>query len=602
MPNYTEKVLCKTIDRYLKENNSAYDILDDLSNMDALQSLTEEEYNKVTHHLNLELLDIDKFVKVNKLQPISNPVMYTKDNIPSDDGLLSNKIFGVTVDDRSGIFAYIDLHGYYIDPLIYKTWSRMDKNITAIVSRADTFSLDPRGYIVQDPNGSTGVDFLRKNIDKIKFKDSDSTSVRRDLKVKYLDINRHKMFINKYPVIPPFYRDTNSGTNKKVVGVNEINHLYQQLIIISNSMMQTQEYGFDLSGPNALRMQETLTTVYDWFSGTNSKNLQNPNTSGISGKMGVLRRASMSKTSDYAARLVISAPQLKVDNPSEMMANFEYTELPLSAAIACFEPFVQFNVRRFFENEFVGKNLYTVYDKKGNELHLTPKDPLVVFSDENIKTQMDQFIKGYTNRFIPIQVPMEENNNVYYMTFKGRFEEYNAANPVSHDIPESIYNRPLTWLDVLYVATVEATKDKMILITRYPVDTRSNEISTKCTITSTKDTEPMYYNNIYYKYYPKIDKNLIGTNTSNLFIDTMSMSNLYLSGMGADYDGDTICVRGVFTNEANDELKKFVKEKKNFIGLGGNNMRSAGKDTIQSLYSLTKVLSEDESKLSQPTY
>ena len=157
-------------------------------------------------------------------------------------------------------------------------------------------------------------------------------------------------------------------------------------------MMQTQEYGFDLSGPNALRMQETLTTIYDWFSGTNSKNLQNPNTSGISGKMGVLRRASMSKTSDYAARLVISAPQLKVDNPSEMMANFEYTELPLSAAIACFEPSGQFNVRRLFENEFVGKNLYTVYDKKGNELHLTPKDPLVVFSAENIKTQMDQFI------------------------------------------------------------------------------------------------------------------------------------------------------------------------------------------------------------------
>ena len=90
---------------FLKDNA---EILDDLSNMDALQSLTEEEYNKVTHHLNLELLDIDRFVKVNKLQPISNPVMYTKDNIPSDDGLLSNKIFGVTVDDRSGIFAYID--------------------------------------------------------------------------------------------------------------------------------------------------------------------------------------------------------------------------------------------------------------------------------------------------------------------------------------------------------------------------------------------------------------------------------------------------------------------------------------------------------------
>lgn len=601
MPKTVDNIICNMIDKCKDDSYSTENLLDILTDMDSVQSLSEGEYNNVVHHLNLEMLDIDRFVKVNNLQPITNPVIYSRDNIPSDDGLLSNKIFGVTVDDRSGIFGYIDLNGWYIDPLCYKTWSRIDKNIKSIVSREDTYSLDSKGYIIQDPKGSTGVDFLRKNIDKIKFKDSDSTSVRRDLKVKYLDINRHNMFINKYPVIPPFYRDSNTGNNKKVIGVNEINHLYQQIIIISNSLSKSQEYGFDLSGPTALRLQESLVSIYDWFCGTNNKNLQQVNTAGISGKMGVLRRASMSKTSDYAARLVITAPELKVDNPNEMMATFEHTELPLSAAIACFQPFVQFNVRRFFENEFLGKNQYTVYDKNVKELQLTPKDPLITFSDERIKKEMDQFIHGYTNRFIPIEVPVEENKNTYYMTFKGMNEQY-SPDATTHDIPENIYRRPLTWLDVLYVATVEATKDKMILITRYPVDTRTNEISTKCVITSTKDTEPMYYNNTYYKYYPKITIKDIGTNTSNMFIDTLSMSNLYLDGLGGDYDGDTICVRGVFTDEANEELKNFVKEKKNFIGLGGSNLRKAGKDTIQSLYSFTKILPEDNSKITEPKF
>lgn len=598
----TENIIDR-IDKYLAENGDMHNLLDTLDNSKEIQNLSEAEYNKVVHHLSLEMLDIDKFIKVNGLQPITNPVIYTRNNIPSEDGLLSNKIFGVTMDDRSGIFAYIDLHGWYLDPLCYKTWSRIDKNIKSIVARDDTFSLDNKGYIVQDPEGSTGVEFLKKNIDKIKFKDSTSDSVRRDLKVKYLDINRHKMFINKYPVIPPFYRDTNSGSNnKKVVGVNEINHLYQQLIIIGDSLTATQEYGFDLSGPTSLRMQDTLVTIYDWFCGTNNANLQETNSSGLSGKMGVIRRASMSKTSDFAARLVITAPELKVDSPKDMKASFEYTELPLSAAIACFEPFIQFNVRRFFENEFVGINTYTTYDKNLVRHEYTPKDPLILFSDDRIKKEMDQYISGYANRIIPITMKVEENDKDYYMTFTGRYEEYNKGNPASHDIPEQIYARPLTWLDVLYQAAVEATKDKMILITRYPVDTRTNEIATKCIITSTKETEPMYIGNTYYKYYPKIRKDQIGMNTSNMFIDTMNMSNLYLEGLGGDYDGDTICVRGVFTDEANEELKNFVKEKKNFIGLGCKNIRNAGKDTIQSLYSITKVLPEDESKLSNPTF
>ena len=42
----------------------------------------------------------------------------------------------------------------------------------------------------------------------------------------------------------------------------------------------------------------------------------------------------------------------------------------------------------------------------------------------------------------------------------------------------------------------------------------------------------MIVNNTFYKYYPKIRQEDIGKNTSNMFVDTMQISNLYLKGIG----------------------------------------------------------------------
>lgn len=112
----------------------------------------------------------------------------------------------------------------------------------------------------------------------------------------------------------------------------------------------------------------------------------------------------------------------------------------------------------------------------------------------------------------------------------------------------------------------------------------------------------MYIDGVYYKYYPKIREEEIGKNTGNKFVDTCKLSNLYLPGLGGDYDGDTVTVRGVYTNEANEELMKFKDSKMNFIDLGSSNIRSSSGDVIQAIYCFTKVLDSDKNKLTQPTF
>ena len=59
-------------------------------------------------------------------------------------------------------------------------------------------------------------------------------------------------------------------------------------------------------------------------------------------------------------------------------------------------------------------------------------------------------------------------------------------------------------------------------------------------MSSTKVTEPMIVNNKVYRHYPKVRKEDIGKDTSNLFVDTFNMANPYLGAIGGDYDGGGI--------------------------------------------------------------
>lgn len=131
-------------------------------------------------------------------------------------------------------------------------------------------------------------------------------------------------------------------------------------------------------------------------------------------------------------------------------------------------------------------------------------------------------------------------------------------------------------------------------------DSYFNQFPTKVNISSTKETEPMIINNTVYRHYPKIREKDIGKDTSNLFIDTMNIANTYLGAIGGDYDGDQVTVKGVWSDEANAELDKQLKSKKQYIGLSGKNVRTGSNEAIQCLYSLTLLL--PDSKHEKPQF
>jgi len=568
-----------------------------------------------TKHLKLEPLDANKFIKVNKLKVITNPVYFDRTGMPTTDGLLSNEIFGVTSNDRTEIFAYIELAGEsFLHPLAYKTWCRLDSNVKMCVFELDTFRLDKEtGKLVPDPNGGTGLKFLKKIIKEVDFKRTQS--LKREVKINFLETYKDKLFMDNLIVMPAGYRDVN--TEQSRMGVGEINKLYDNVLRDVNALKESEDYGLSMNGALRGRIQEGLVAIYDWICFGRFNGVDSPAT-GLSRKLGLIRRAGMRRTFDWGARLVICSQNLRVESLDDLEIDTDSIGLPLAALCANFYPYMIYHIRNWFEN-----NLSMV--KYMQVMYMDPKDKrpnfsadLVQwreeFSDERIKKELDRFMHGSSNRFIPIEAPLSDSvkdklkpNEKYYLVFKGRYidskqavDDYKAGKQV--DIESyPLITRPMTWADLIYRAAKEIVKDKMTLITRYPMDSYWNQFPARIVVLSTIETEPMIINGKLYKTYPKIRKSDILKNSSNKWIDVATPNNARLGTFGADFDGDTISSKTPFSIEANQELYDLTNSKMNYIGLTGINEITTSKEGLQALYNLTLVLPEDKDKMTKLT-
>ena len=175
----------------------------------------------------------------------------------------------------------------------------------------------------------------------------------------------------------------------------------------------------------------------------------------------------MSKTTDYATRLVITAPELKVDKLEDMDSDLDYAAMPLHSVISNYTPYMIFAIKRYFENAFSGNKALTVKNlKTGEEEIYHVKDYQMQFSEEEIKKQMDRFRMGYSDRLEPVHVETTEGKivNLRFKGFNTTKEEFDKGVGLM-----PIVDRDLTWCDILYICAEEVCQDKHVLICRYPI-------------------------------------------------------------------------------------------------------------------------------------
>ena len=560
--------------------------------------------------LSIKPLDVDKFIKVNELKEITNPMFFARSNVPTIDGLLSNEIFGITKDDRTTIFAHIHLAGeYFLHPLAYKIWSKLDSNIKLCVYEMDTFVYDPeKGKLKSDPNGETGLKFLMKLIKIIDFKKTGST--KREVKINFLEKYREKLFMKDVVVIPAGMRDVNTEADGKV-GVGEINKLYNAIVRDAKALQESDDYGLSLNGTLRGRIQDNIVKVYNWFIfGRDPLTGADAQASGLSRKLGLIRRAGMKKSFDWGSRLVICTQNLRKEKLEDLDVDLDSIGLPLAAICANLFPYMLYWIRNWFSNRLSDVQSLVVYNTKTKKLEQTKIDSWqVVYSDERIKKEIGRFMHGMSNRFVPIEAPIinPTKGTNYYLQFKGYKvpNEEIAKKLANEEMSKESFHvnaRPLTWCDLIYMAAMEITKDKMTLITRFPMDSYYNQFPAKIKVISTIETEPILIWNTFYKKYPKIRFEDINQNSSNHFVDVALPNNVRLGSIGGDFDGDTVSSKVPYSIEANDELYKAINAKIHYIGFGGINKMETSHEGAQAIYNITMNLPDDDGKFTDPEF
>lgn len=530
------------------------------------------------------LLDEERFVKLNNLPEITNPISFESGMIPTPDGLFSNEIFGMSVGDRRHRWAYIDLHHRFISPKAYITLKALNRNFEAIVFGTKKFKIAD-GLLIEDENGGTGTEWLYKNWEKIDFQKNESN--KRSSRIDMIkNSKKDSIFFTKFAVIPAFYRDVNmqgnAGGHPKVP---EVNDLYAQIIRNINIMQDATTFDIMINAVTG-KTQNLLVDIYNLFKDKST------------GKNGHLRKSVMGKSIDYCARIVITAVPYTYNTPEEQPIDYYNTGVPLSFCCAQLTPFIIYWVKNWFKtNVFDHKDQYPVLDKNGNRIYVKLDNPEIVFNDEYIDKQLTRWLVNPASRYGTIELPIKLNKNQNIQTpIYLRLNGYSYKNTTmakqayltKSSEGKILIDRKLTWTDLFYMAAHDVSSDKHVVITRYPMLDYLGSYISRIHVLSTRQTIPMIINDQLYEYYPDINLSLPSGRIESGFIDSYKVCPLYLPGLDGDHDGDQITSKIIFSKEANEEAERIMMSKSNLIAIDGTSIRNIGNEGVQTLYTLTR--------------
>lgn len=454
----------------------------------------------------VDLLDIEKCVRVNNLQPVTNPI-YIEKNSFTAGGVLSNEIFGASSYDRRNRFAYIDLQGHYMYPLAAVKLASYDRTLSNVLYSRGRYKLTSEGALIEDPDGSSGPEFLYKIWGKVKVKDK-TTEVTKEVQ-KFFEQPRDKLFCTKFLVIPPFYRDINISANSSSKSSNVINSKYSSIISYTQSLAQYTD-GFEhMTRLTQSRVQSLLVDIY--------QELMVKTVKGQPSKFGMLRRAMSGKNLPYTSRLVITAPNLNKTSLSQVQVKFGYATIPLAYICSLFMPFMIHELKAYFDAQFIQGGKVPVMQKDGKIAYTTFTES---FDENQITGMINKFINSPSTRFDVIKTPTDGNGNQYSMIVTGQFNKDNTT-----------FNRRATYTDILYIIARRVVSDKHVYITRYPLDNPNGQNPYRIIVSTTNETQPVTIGNVIYEHYP-----IIKGDPLNVFMSTGQFSNTMIGQMGADFD------------------------------------------------------------------
>lgn len=469
----------------------------------------------------------DKKIEDNQLMEVTSPIWFKNGSEPTDDGLFSPIIFGETAKEQAKKRGYIDLKRKFFHPHVFKMICKLQKKkIEQICSGDGSWFVNEDGELecITDVNDkrykeeNTGLGWLIDNFRKIKWKDTGATATSARVRL-INNLTDDEVFISKYIVIPIIYRGYTEKNGKK--SIPDVNYWYNEILM--NAQSFDNEFLSIGKHITLYNIQKRLVSLYEFGQSLMEK------------KKGAFQKTILGKAIDFGGRGVISVPSLEgCDVPNDCMIDIKKSGIPLAYCIQLGYPFVIKWVTEFFEETFKGVRQMPVWVKNAKGEYEVQYQDIAdqsdVFTLEYLDKKIEMYRKTYgAERFETVKIKMADGT-WKDMYFPGQYYSKNPNDPRAN----TIGNRPMTWTDIFYIASVETLSDKHCHITRYPLVDYFGIFPTQVSVLSTLKTDPMIVNGKVYPYYPHIDLSLSEKEMATQFIDTFSISNLYLDAIGGD--------------------------------------------------------------------
>lgn len=521
----------------------------------------------------------DKIIMKANLKEVSNPIMFNRNREPTSDGIFSREIFGETAEEQRRLLGYIDLHEKFFHPFVFEILKRLQRSIEVCASGEGSWTINSSGKLeeIKDENSpnydpdATGLQWLIEHFHEIKFETNESFI--RNERIKTLAaLTDDEIFITKWLVIPRFYRDMEEVNGRP--SIPEINTKYNKLIQYSESLKDDLFSFYNNKARYAL--QSTLIDIR-----TYGQSL-------IEGKHGFMHQSVMGKSIDRGSTDVISVPILaNIQKPDDNPVDIFHTGVPLAKCLVLGYNFVMRYCLNFFKDNLTGSGSNLVRLNTGDDImavkEVKLKDPMSVFTTAYLDKRITEFLNTHSTRFDPIRIPGKDGRD-YTIRCVGRYGPIDEHNPKA----TTIINRAMTWTDLFYIASVETLSDKHIWVTRYPLTDQNSSFPSLCMPLSTITTTPAIIMDKPYPYYPMVTVGMDPSKVSTQFIDTLTMSVLYLNALGGDYDGDTCISKMVYSLEANAEADRIMRSPLHYLSVNGNIIRDIGNEAYLSFYNMTR--------------
>ena len=542
-----------------------------------------------------DVLDVERFVKVNGFKEVSNPLLFNAYNLPTENGLLSYSLFGLPGSvARTEQFGFIDLGEKFITPQVFYNLTRLKAQVKDIIY-GDLYGEFKGGNLTavkekdleakkKLKSVGTGYKFILNNLDKLNLVKDESSA--RDARMGFIQRTPDSVkYITKCPVIPAMYRDVDFNSRGGNKSVDDVNKLYSALIrnaaLLKDGTLAT-ETSKDIVRS---KIQTTLVMIYRHY------------VEKIPKSDGIFQNYVFGKHIDYSGLGVLSAASISgFDKPENLPVNITRSGLPLTQCITYWYIHIERWVYSYMENLLAGAKRVVVVDPKTlkKKIYRVHENALDDFGGDYYKKRAKKYVKSPYTRFDPVTIKVIDDSSGKEINVDIGFITANAAitlnsSTYEDDLKTAYDNkdnvRPLTWTDLFYMASYNCveTPNLVARITRYPLKDHMNTIITYVHVVSTLETKNMTIGGIDYPFYPNIIHDILPEEICTLFGDAIQISSEHNPRLVADHDGDTSTIIPLWSQEAQEEATEFIYSKKNLITLDGKGIMGISVGTLQAL-------------------